>query len=82
MKKDVIIEKKKVLNKLQKDSGRALNVVNSTIEGLALINSKIDNTLEEIQEAKDQLQSTANDLLATKNHNGKVIDNFKKLIEV
>lgn len=79
--KDIIAEKQRDLEKLQEQSDRALDLVTSTINGLATVNEKIDVTLSEISEAKAQLQSTENDLQATKEHNIKVIQKFKNIIE-
>lgn len=79
--KDIIAEKQRDLEKLQGQSDRALDLVISTINGLATVNEKIDVTLSEISEAKSQLQATENDLQATKEHNIKVIQKFKNIIE-
>lgn len=79
--KNIIEEKQKQLDMLKAESGRALDTVTSTINSLAAINEKINETISEINEAKAKLQSTENDLNQTKVHNSKIIDKFKVLIE-
>lgn len=79
--KDIIAEKQKELEKLQNQSDQALDLVTSTINGLATVNEKIDVTLSEINEAKAKLQSTEDDLQKTKEHNIKVIEKFRNIIE-
>lgn len=78
---NIIEEKQKTLQTLQAASTRALDVVTSTINQLATVNEKIDATIGEINEAKSKLQSTEDDLCKTKEHNKKIIDKFKALIE-
>lgn len=56
--KDVIEQKQKTLRKLEDESVKALDVVNSTINKLSTINEKIDATIDEIAEQKAKLQST------------------------
>ena len=79
--KDVIEQNQKTLKKLEEESAKALDIVTTTIEQLSTINEKIDNTISEIAEQKQKLQSTEVQLNATKVHNKKVIDKFKQLIE-
>ena len=81
MRKNIIEEKQKVLQTLQSESSRALDIVTSTINQLATVNEKIDVTISEINEAKTKLQTTENDLNKTKLHNTKIIDKFRALIE-
>lgn len=81
LQKDIIAEKQKELEKLQNQSDQALDLVTSTINGLATVNEKIDVTLSEINEAKAKLQSTEDDLQKTKEHNIKVIEKFRNIIE-
>ena len=70
-----------MLQKLQFEANRALDVVTSTINQFATVNEKIDVTISEINEAKAKLQSTEDDLNKTRLHNTKIIDKFKALIE-
>lgn len=81
LQKDIIAEKQKELEKLQNQSDQALDLVTSTINGLATVNEKIDVTLSEINEAKANLQSTEDDLQKTKEHNIKAIEKFRNIIE-
>lgn len=81
LQKDIIAEKQKELEKLQNQSDQALDLVTSTINGLATVNEKIDVTLSEINEAKAKLQSTEDDLQKTKEHNINVIEKFRNIIE-
>lgn len=66
---------------LQTESSRALDIVTSTINRLETVNEKIDVTISEINDAKEKLQSTEDDLSKTKVHNSRIIDKFKTLIE-
>ena len=70
--KNIIEEKQKVLQTLQSESSRALDIVISTINQLATVNEKIDVTISEINEAKTKLQSTEDDMNKTKLHNTKI----------
>lgn len=78
----IIEEKQKMLQTLQSESNRALDVVTYTINQLSSVNERIDVTISEIIEAKSKLQETEDDLNTTRLHNTKVIDKFKALIEV
>lgn len=79
--KNIIEEKQNMLRKLQSQSSRALDIVTSTINQLATVNEKIEVTISEINEAKEKLQSTEDDLDKTRLHNTKIIDKFRALIE-
>ena len=79
--KNIIEEKQNMLRTLQSQSSRALDIVTSTINQLATVNEKIDVTISEIDEAKEKLQSTKDDLSKTRLHNTKIIDKFRALIE-
>ena len=80
-KNNIIEEKQKQLNVLRAESSAALDIVTSTINSLATVNEKIDIAISEIDEAKEKLQSTENDLNKTKVYNAKIIDKFMTLIE-
>ena len=80
-KNNIIEEKQKQLNVLRAESSAALDIVTSTINSLATVNEKIDIAISEIDEAKEKLQSTENDLNKTKVYNAKIIDKFITLIE-
>lgn len=80
-KRNIIEEKQKQLESLRAESSQAIDIVTSTINALATVNEKIDVTLSEINEAKSKLQSTEDDLSKTKQHNTKIIDKFRALLE-
>lgn len=79
--KNVIEQKQQELIKLQRESNRALDIVNSTINQLATVNEKIDVVISEITEQEAKLQATKGELGQTKLHNTKIIDKFRNLIE-
>ena len=56
-------------------------MVTTTINELSSVNEQIDITIGEIEDAKAKLQNTENDLNTTKEHNAKIINKFKALIE-
>lgn len=78
---NIIEEKKEVLQTLQPESTNAIDMVTTTINRLSSINEQIDVTITEIEEAKSELQNTEDDLSKTKEHNAKIINKFKALIE-
>lgn len=78
---NIIEEKKEVLQTLQSESTNAIDMVTTTINRLSSINEQIDVTITEIEEAKSELQNTEDDLSKTKEHNAKIINKFKALIE-
>lgn len=80
-KTNIIEEKQKVLQSLQSESANAIDMVTTTINRLSSVNEQIDVTVGEIEEAKSRLQCTEDDLSKTKEHNAKIINKFKALIE-
>lgn len=80
-KTNIIEEKQKVLQSLQCQSARAIDIVTATIDHLSSVNEQIDVTIGEIEEVKSRLQCTEDDLSKTKEHNAKIINKFKALIE-
>ena len=78
---NIIEEKKEVLQTLQSESTNAIDMVTTTINRLSSVNEQIDVTIGEIEEAKSRLQCTEDDLNKTKEHNAKIINKFKALIE-
>ena len=80
-KTNIIEEKQKVLQSLQSESADAIDMVTTTINRLSSVNEQIDVTIGEIEEAKSRLQCTEDDLSKTKEHNAKIINKFKALIE-
>lgn len=79
--RNLIEKKKNELEKLNRRSSEALDLVTSTIYKLDDINTQIDKTLDEIKDAKQSLDETENGLLATREHNSKIAEKFKALIE-
>lgn len=80
-KTNIIEEKQKVLQSLQAQSANAIDMVTTTINRLSSVNEQIDVTINEIEDAKSKLQCTEDDLSKTKEHNAKIINKFKALIE-
>lgn len=80
-KTNIIEEKQKVLQSLQSESANAIDMVTTTINRLSSVNEQIDVTISEIEDAKSKLQHTEDDLSKTKEHNAKIINKFKALIE-
>lgn len=78
---NIIEEKQKVLQSLQSESADAIDMVTATINRLSSVNEQIDVTINEIEDAKSKLQCTEDDLSKTKEHNAKIINKFKALIE-
>lgn len=81
MKKNIITEKEKALRSLQAESTNAIDMVTATINKLSSVNEKIVATICEIEDAKAKLENTENDLSKTKDHNDKIIEKFKALLE-
>lgn len=82
MKKDIITQKQLELTRLTHRSNAALDLVTSTINNLSTINEEIDVKVSEIEEAKSKLQNTEDNLRSTREHNAKIIEKFRALIEV
>ena len=87
-KKTIIVEEPSMIEKkalelevLKNKSNNALDVVTSTINELSMVNEQIDTVINDIEEAKSQLNKTEDGLYKTKSHNSKIIDKFKALIE-
>ena len=80
-KTNIIEEKQKVLQSLQSESANAIDMVTTTINRLSSVNEQIDVTISEIEDVKSKLQHTEDDLSKTKEHNAKIINKFKALIE-
>lgn len=78
---DIIQDKERRLGELQNRSENALDMVTKTINNLTTINEEIDVVMSEVNEAKQALSSTENNLVSTKEHNTKIIAKFKSLIE-
>ena len=79
--KDVITLKQQQLIKLNEESGRAIDLVTSTINNLESVNKKIDSQIEEINKLVENLSSTEGGLNQTRLNNTKIIEKFRNLIE-
>ena len=79
--KDVIALKQQQLIKLNEESGRAIDLVTSTINNLESVNKKIDSQIEEINKLVETLSSTEDGLNQTRLNNTKIIEKFRNLIE-
>ena len=79
--KDVITLKQQQLIKLNEESGRAIDLVTSTINNLESVNKKIDSQIEEINKLVENLSSTEDGLNQTRLNNTKIIEKFRNLIE-
>ena len=79
--KDVITLKQQQLIKLNEESGRAIDLVTSTINNLESVNKKIDSQIEEINKLVETLSSTEDGLNQTRLNNTKIIEKFRNLIE-
>ena len=79
--KDVIALKQQQLIKLNEESGRAIDLVTSTINNLESVNKKIDSQIEEINKLVETLSSIEDGLNQTRLNNTKIIEKFRNLIE-
>lgn len=70
------------LTSLYKKSGKAVDVVSRTVDNLNSINEEITVTTGEIDEHIKQLNVTRTRMNETFKKNGKVIENFKRLLEI
>lgn len=79
---NIIEQKKKELETLQGESNQALSIVTNTINQLSTVNEKINSTISEINTLQNELKMTENELSATQEHNAKIINKFKAIIEI
>lgn len=78
---DFIATKQEELIALNEESGRAIDLVTSTINNLMEVNKKIDKAITEISEAKNRLNSTEAELSERRSRNAKIVVNFQKILE-
>lgn len=78
---DFIVTKQEELIALNEESGRAIDLVTSTINNLMGVNEKIDKAIAEIAEAKNRLNSTETELSDRRLRNAKIVANFQKILE-
>ncbi len=80
--KDLVSQKQDELIGLKEVSGRAIDIVTSTINQLADVNDKIDSKIAEIEKIEAGLAETKSGFDVTRLHNIKIIEKFRNLIEV
>lgn len=78
--KNIIRLKQNQLAILSKESECAIDFVNKTIDKLLGINEQITENIEEIREAKNELQKTEEDLITVKDRNQKIALKFKTFL--
>ena len=59
-----------------------MDIINNTINRLESINTEIDSTISEINDAQDSLNKTVQELSKTKRNNSTIASKFKQLLEV
>ena len=79
---DLVSQKQDELIGLKEASGRAIDIVISTINQLADVNDKIDSKIAEIEKIEAGLAETKSVFDVTRLHNIKIIEKFRNLIEV
>ena len=79
-KKDVLAQKEAKLASLNAQSETAIQLVQSTINGLEAVNSEIEQTMAEINDHQKRLAETYEGLDATRNKNQRIMQNFKSLL--
>lgn len=82
LKKSFVEQKYNDLMRLNIQSNAALDIINNTINRLESINTEIDSTISEINDAQDSLNNTVQELSKTKRGNSTIASKFKQLLEV
>lgn len=82
LKKSFVEKKYDDLIRLNVQSNAALDIINNTINRLESINTEIDSTISEINDAQDSLNNTVQELSKTKRNNSTIASKFKQLLEV
>mgnify|MGYP004454705679 FL=1 len=82
LKKSFVEKKYDDLIRLNGQSNAALDIINNTINRLESINTEIDSTISEINDAQDSLNNTVQELSKTKRNNSTIASKFKQLLEV
>lgn len=82
LKKSFVEQKYNDLMRLNVQSSAALDIINNTINRLESINTEIDSTISEINDAQDSLNNTVQELSKTKRNNSTIASKFKQLLEV
>lgn len=81
-KTDLVSQKQNELIYLKAVSGRAIDVVTSTISQLASVNEQIDAKILEIEKIEETLAESKSEFDSTRLHNSRIIEKFRNLIEV
>ena len=82
LKKSCVDQKYNDLMRLNIQSNAALDIINNTINRMESINTEIDSTISEINDAQDSLNNTVQELSKTKRNNSTIASKFKQLLEV
>lgn len=82
LKKSFVEQKYNDLMRLNVQSSAAFDIINNTINRLESINTEIDSTISEINDAQDSLNNTVQELSKTKRNNSTIASKFKQLLEV
>lgn len=82
LKKSFVEQKYNDLMRLNVQSSAAQVIINNTINRLESINTEIDSTISEINDAQDSLNNTVQELSKTKRNNSTIASKFKQLLEV
>ena len=80
--RNLVTKKQTELIRLKEESGRAIDVVMSTINQLSDVNDEIDCRIAEIEEIEAGLAEAKSGFDSTRLHNVKIIEKFRNLIEV
>lgn len=80
--KDLVTQKQNELIGLKETSGRAIDMVTSTINQLADVNDEIDSKIAEIEKIEAGLAEAKSGFDVTRLHNVRIIEKFRNLIEV
>lgn len=78
---DILQEKRDELERLTKQTGEAVDLVNSTIHKLEGINQQFDSAMSEIDEHIQSLTTTRTAMSKQRSNNAAIIVNFSKLLE-
>lgn len=70
-----------VIQKLQKQSDNAINLVKATINKLTALNEAIDLEMESNRTAINSLSNNNKELAEMQQHNKKIVTNFENLLK-
>lgn len=77
---DILTEKEAKLAALNQKSESAVQLVRSTIDGLAVVDEQITATIAEITDIQHRISSTKNGLEERQRKNQQIMHNFKSLL--